>query len=232
MRELDRRLKSRLAASAFVLVLSATIAGCGGGGGSMPPGTGPIPGPAPGGASTTASQIPPGREIAEGGGGPVQYTFREEWRRALPTAQTWRAGACLVTAVGDMVNDDGVPSSWRLTFLDEASPDAVLLVVIDAWGKVTDRREVTGNEATALVGEFTKRIPYDVIDSDQAVTAGRDALAANYALAKTKDPRIALNFSNTDGSGPYWSYILFYESTAEYVTARIDAFTGKVVPAP
>ncbi|HEY5276701.1 MAG TPA: hypothetical protein VIK38_09265 [Coriobacteriia bacterium] len=55
---------------------------------------------------------PPGREISEGGGGPVQYTFREEWRRALAQAQKWRSGAYLVKAVGQQVNDEGVPSYW------------------------------------------------------------------------------------------------------------------------
>ncbi|MEI8333916.1 MAG: hypothetical protein WCH74_08700 [Chloroflexota bacterium] len=42
---------------------------------------------------SVADGIPPGREIAEGGGGPVQSTFREEWRGALAEAQKWRSGA-------------------------------------------------------------------------------------------------------------------------------------------
>jgi hypothetical protein len=221
----------------LALVVGVTLAGCTGGGGSLPPGAGPVPGSLTGTSGTSgtvpaaASQIPPGRQIAEGGGGPVSYTFREEWRRALGTAQGWRSGAYLVTAVGDMVNDDGVPNSWRLTFADKAAPDAVLLVDIDPWGKVTNRREVTGSGATGLVGDSTKPIPYDVIDSDQAVTVGKKELGATYNLAKTKDPLIALNYDRKDGSGPYWSYVLFYESTAEYVTARIDARTGEVAPA-
>jgi hypothetical protein len=238
MRPPDRRLMPRVAVLAFVLVLSATTAGCGAPGGVGPSGAGPLPGTpggtrtAPGTASAAASQIPPGREISEGGGGPVQYTFREEWRRALATAETWRVGAYLVTAVGRMVNDDGVPSSWRLTFADKAPPDAVLLVDIDPWGKVTSQEVVAGADATGLVGGSTKPIPYTVIDSDQAVTMGKKTLGAAYNLAKTKDPLIALNHDRKDGSGPYWSYILFYESTAEYVTARIDALTGQVAPGP
>jgi hypothetical protein len=215
-----------------------TAAGCTGGGGSLPPGAGPLPGTTGGTPGTgvvpsaAASQIPPGREIAEGGGGPVSYTFREEWRRGLATAETWRSGAYLIVAVGQMVNDDGVPNSWRLTFADKAAPDAVLLVDVDPWGKVTHQEVVVGADATGLVGESTKPIPYAVIDSDQAVTVGKETLGATYDLDKTKDPLISLNHDRKDGSGPYWSYILFYESTAEYVTARIDALTGKVVPGP
>jgi len=123
-----------------------------------------------------------------------------------------------------------LPSSWRLTFADKVPPDAVLLVDVDPWGKVTKKQEVTGGDATGLVGSSTKPIPYTVIDSDQAVTVGKEALGATYDLAKTKDPLACLNYDRKAGSGPHWSYVLFYESTAEYVTARIDALTGKVVP--
>jgi hypothetical protein len=238
MKPRDRRFMPVTVPLVLALVVGMTLAGCTGGG-SLPPGTGLLPGATsggtpgtPGAASAAASQIPPGREIAEGGGGPVSYTFREEWRRALGTAQAWRSGAYLVTAVGQMVNDDGVPNSWRLTFADKAAPDAVLLLDIDPWGKLTGREEVTGSGATGLVGDSTKPIPYDVIDSDQAVTVGKKELGATYNLAKTKDPLIALNYDRKDGSGPYWSYVLFYESTAEYVTARIDARTGEAAPAP
>jgi len=40
-----------------------------------------------------AGDIPAGRGIAEGGGGPLSYTFREEWRKARPAAQNRRSGA-------------------------------------------------------------------------------------------------------------------------------------------
>lgn len=231
-----RRAMRRIVPVVLALVLCTTASGCNPGGGAGIPGTVKPPGAtipgAPGATSAAASQIPAGREIAEGGGGPVSYTFREEWRRALGTAETWRSGAFLVMAVGQMVNDDGVPSSWRLTFTNKAAPDAALLVDIDPWGKVTSQREVTGAGATSLVGTSAKPIPYAVIDSDAAVANGQEALATSRGLAKTKDPRIALNFDRTDGTGPYWSYILFYESTAEYVTVRIEALTGKIVPGP
>jgi hypothetical protein len=215
------------------LIVVAMASGCTGSGGP-PPGTG-----SPTGttsvvetSSSAASQIPPGREIAEGGGGPVSYTFREEWRRALATAEAWRSGAYLVTAVGVQVNDQGIPSSWRLTFADKPTPDAILLVDIDPWGKVTKKQGLTGADATGLVGGEAKPIPYDVIDSDAAVANGQEALAASRGLADTKDPRITLSFDRTDGTGPYWSYILFYEPTAEYVTVRIEALTGKIAPGP
>ncbi len=178
----------------------------------------------------STDEIPPGREIAEGGGGPVQYTFREEWRRALAEARRWRSGAYLITAAGDMVNDEGVPNHWALDFVDRADADAVLKVEIDPWGAVTRTREITGDGVSSFVGPYTKMIPFGVIDSDEAVANGTAALATRYDLARTKDPRIGLGFSTVDGSGPYWTYTLFNESTAEYVSARIDALTGEVRP--
>jgi hypothetical protein len=104
----------------------------------------------------------------------------------------------------------------------------VLLVEIDPWGKVTSAGKVSGTGVSSFVGPYTQRIPYAIIDSDTAVGLGKAALAAKYDLAKTRDPRIGLNFSEVDGSGPYWTYTLFYTSTAKYVTARIDALTGVV----
>jgi hypothetical protein len=71
-------------------------------------------------------------------------------------------------------------------------------------------------------------MPYAIIDSDTAVGLGKTALASRYDLAKTKDPRIGLNFSLVDGSGPFWTYTLFDESTATYVSVQIDALTGEV----
>jgi hypothetical protein len=175
--------------------------------------------------------IPPGRAIPEGGGGPNSYTFREEWRRARTAAQTWRAGAQLISATGQYVNDDGQPNSWFVVFLDPSKPDAVLTIDIDPWGAVTDREEVGGSGLISFVNQYTKAIPYSIIDSDQAVQIGKADLATRYNLAKTKEPSLSLNFSRTDGSGPYWTYMVFYNSTAEYVSSRINALTGEVMPA-
>ena len=229
----------RLLASVFVVILGFVViqAGCSGlskgsTGSQTPNATNTTAAGNAGSGSAVAGQIPPGREIAESGGGPTQYTFREEWRRALATAQKWRGGAYLITATGDMMNDDGVPSSWRLLFIDKAAADALLMVDLDPWGKVTSQRELTGSEVGSFVNAYTKAIPYDVMDSDKVVGVGKEALAARYDLAKTKDPRVGLNYSVIDGSGPYWVYTLFYTSNAEYVTARMDALTGKVVPEP
>ena len=237
MRVLNRTLVSQLATAVLAVTLCATVTGCSKGSsptttaGTQPPATQPAETSAgPGGVSDAASQIPPGREIPEGGGGPVSYTFREEWRRGLAAAQKWRSGAYLITATGDMINDEGVPSSWSLIFLDKAAEDAVLIVGVDPWGKVTAQRQVNGTGVNSFVDNYTQQIPYDVIDSDSAVSAGKKALGARYNLKSTKDPRLALNFSATDGSGPYWNYTLFYISKAEYVTARIDALTGEIVP--
>ncbi len=216
-----------LAVIAWAPLGCAASGGSASGGGGSESATAP-PAPAEA-ASSVGDEIPPGREIAEGGGGPATYTFREIWRRALPPAREWREGAYLTSAVGDMVNDDGVPSTWRLTFIDKPDADTVLLMDIDAWGKVTEVKEVTGGGVSSFVGEYSKPIPYDVIDSDDAVARGKDYLASRYDLAKTKDPRIALNHSEIDATGPYWSYSLFYTPSAEYVLARMDALTGEVV---
>jgi hypothetical protein len=129
-----------------------------------------------------------------------------------------------------MVNDEGVPSSWSLVFIDRPDADAVLLLDIDPWGKVTQTREVTGDGVGSFVGQHTRPIPYDIIDSDEAVGLGKAALASRYDLSETKDPRIGLGFSVIDGSGPSWGYSLFNTSTAEYVSAQIDALTGEVAP--
>lgn len=180
-------------------------------------------------AAPDADRIPPGREIAEGGGGPVTYTFREEWRRALDEAAAWRSGARLVSAVGQYVNNDGVPSEWRFTFVEGSAPDALLWIYIDPWGNVTETREEIGDAVTSNVSEYDKPLPYDVIDSDQAVTIATEALAAQYSADKLRDPRIALGWSVLDGSGPYWEYDVFYTSNASYVNVRIDARSGEVV---
>jgi hypothetical protein len=219
--------------------LALSVSGCAGGGASPVPSHGASPAPAsqaahssvtgtPVAGQTALDDIPPGRGIAEGGGGPMSYTFREEWRRARAAAQNWRSGAYLVSGVGSFVNDDGVPSSWTFDFVDKVSPDVVLVVEIDPWGKVTATREVTGTGVSSLVGPHAARIPYAVIDSDAAVGVAKVPLASRYDLATTRDPRIALSFSVVDGSGPYWTYTVFHVPTAAYVSAQIDALTGAV----
>ena len=185
---------------------------------------------APGSPGVNVGDIPAGRSFAEGGGGPLTYTFREEWRKARTEAQKWRAGACLISATSQFVNDDGVPSYWVLVFIDKTNADAVMRITIDPWGKVTKSEEVTGDGVVSFVNKFTKQIPYAIIDSDAATTAGKAALAARYNLDKTKEPSLSLGFDRVDGSGPYWTYMLFYNSTAEYVSAKINALTGEVMP--
>lgn len=176
------------------------------------------------------SDIPPGREIAEGGGGPLTYTFREAWRRALPEARRWREGAYLIAVVGNYINSDGVPSDWRFTFVDSDAPDAGLFVYMDSWGTVTETEEITGDALESNVSPYDSAIPTDVIDTDQVVSIATELLGSRYDLNDTKDPRVALGFSPRDGSGPYWAYTVFYTSTAEYVSTRLDARTGAEAP--
>jgi hypothetical protein len=220
---------------AVAVALALAVAACGGSGAS--PTTAIPTGQATQAAQTAAAgtpvsgqtaldDIPPGRGIAEGGGGPLSYTFREEWRKARVEALKWRSGAYLVMGAGSFVNDDGVPSSWALTFVDGTAAGGALLVEIDPWGAVTSTRELTGSDATSLVGPHAGRIPYGVIDSDTAVAAGKTALTARYDMDNTRDPRLGLGFSAADGSGPYWTYTVFNEPTAAYVSARIDALGG------
>ncbi|MDO9556194.1 MAG: hypothetical protein Q7J82_01220 [Coriobacteriia bacterium] len=179
-------------------------------------------------AAQDVDLIPAGRAIPEGGGGPNSYTFREEWRRALPEAQKWRIGAYLISAVGDYVNNEGVPSEWRFSFISDRDPGELLFVYMDPWGKITRTEEKTDDEVMSNVSEYDKPMAYDVIDSDEAVTIATTLLGARYNLADTKDPRIALGWSEMDGSGPYWEYSLFDNATATYISAQIDARTGVV----
>lgn len=231
---LSRALR-RTGVCVLACALAASLAGCAGGApdagddGAVvenDQATTPESEPSAGGV-IAPGDIPRGREIAEGGGGPVQYTFREEWRRGLVDAQGWRAGAYLITAVGSYVNNEGVPSSWTLTFIDAPEPDAVLLLEIDPWGNVTETRELTGEDVAAHANEFSAAIPVEVIDSDAAVAAGVEALASAYDIAETSEPRLGLGYSDLDGTGPYWTYSVFYSPTAEYLSARIDALSGE-----
>jgi len=184
----------------------------------------------PGSSSTVSvSEIPPGRAISDGGG-PAQYTFREEWRRALAAARQWRSGAYLINASGNQVNDQGVPSYWIMAFIDKAAADAVFRIEIDPWGKVTRTNEITGSSVTSFVDEFTTRIPYDVIDSDQVVTVAAAALGAKYDLAKTSDPAVAIGSTAVSGGELRWTYMLLYSPTADYVSVAVDPTSGEITP--
>jgi len=70
-----------------------------------------------------------------------------------------RNEAYLIAAVGDFVNDDGGSEQLVTQLIDRAAADAVLVVEIDPWGKVTGTREVTGDEVTSFVSQYTNRIP-------------------------------------------------------------------------
>jgi hypothetical protein len=98
------------------------------------------------------------------------------------------SGADLITATGDYVNDDGLPNSWSLKFIDSPDAGAVLLVDIDPWGKVTQTRQVTGDGVISFVDHYTRQIPYAIIDSDTAVGLGKAALAPQVRSRQDERP--------------------------------------------
>jgi hypothetical protein len=232
-------------ALAIVALSACTVTGGPGGSASSSATTGSILGSsAPGATSATgtpetttattaaagiaepgALSIPPGSTFTEGGGGPKSYTFREEWRRALIVAKQWRPGAYLVTASGNNVNDDGVPSGWALTFADAIPTDELLVVHVDPWGQVTSKRTFKTAVVMDLLQPGDAKIPFGIMDSDAAVTAARAALSAKYDLSATKNPTIGLSFAR-DGRGPYWTYYVEVSSPT-YLTTRVDALTGE-----
>lgn len=176
------------------------------------------------GTTESVSEIPAGRAIPEGGGGPDSYTFREEWRRALAKAKEWRPGAYLVTASGNYVNDDGVPSSWQMTFVDAIPADKLLRVEIDPWGAVTTTKEIDTTKVKDLLQPGDARIPFGIMDSDAAVAAAKKALGASYELGKTENPAIRLQFDRDD-SGPWWIYVVEDEN-GKLIITRVHALTG------
>jgi len=160
----------------------------------------------------------------------MSYTFREEWRRARAEAQKWRSGAYLVSGSGQYVNDDGVPNSWSLRFIDKADADAVLLVDIDPWGKVTQTRQVTGAEWFHSSASTRSEC-----HTTSSTAIRRSSLAKRHWRPSTTSPRrrnraSASTSASSTGSGPYWTYTLFYESTAEYVSVHVHAITSAVTP--
>jgi hypothetical protein len=171
-----------------------------------------------------ATSIPPGRSFAEGGGGPLSYTFREEWRRASEVAKQWRSGAFLVTASGRDVNDEGVPSSWTMMFVDAIPTDEILFVTIDPWGKVTKKETIKTAERTDQLQPGDDRIPFGILDSDMAVAKGKAALAAG-AAPVGGNARLLLSFARDD-TGPYWNYVV-EAPNSRLATARINARTGE-----
>jgi len=220
--------------AAFALAIM-TLAGCGGpdqkppgqtGGDQLATSTPGNPDSPAGDAVPGATSIPPGRSFSEGGGGPKSYTFREEWRRASVVARQWREGAYLVTASGQNVNVDGVPSSWTMMFVDAIPTDEILFVEIDPWGAVTKKRTVKTAEVTDQLQPGDDRIPFGILDSDAAVTNGKDALStAN--LPVSGNARLTLSYFR-DGSGPFWSYIVEGPSPSGTIV-RVNANTGEAV---
>lgn len=177
-----------------------------------------------GSAVPNASSIPPGRSFSEGGAGSKSYTFREEWRRALSVAEVWRSGAYLITASGRNVNDDGVPSTWSMKFVDAIPTDEVLMLDIDPWGTVTQKHLAKTSVITDLVQPGDGRIPLGIMDSDAAVAKCKQALAAAQRPV-TGNADLGLAFVR-DGSGPFWSYVA-EGPDSRYFIAGVNAVTGE-----
>jgi len=159
--------------------------------------------------------IPDGRKIL--GDGNPEYTFLSLWKRAVPTALQWKGDAYLASASGSFVNDDGVPSEWMMVFRTRAAGSPDLRVWIDPWGKVTRTEKTPADDTYG-----TRAVMPGIVDSDAAVTVGRSALK-NKGVTTTKDPRLGLGFKGD--VGPFWYYVVL--SNGNYVTATIDALTGK-----
>ena len=153
--------------------------------------------------------IPDGRTIS--GEGNPSYTFRSLWKIALAEALKWKPDAYLVSASGDFVNNDGVPSEWMMVFRTHAPGGKDFRIWIDPWGKIT-RSEETASDSTL----GTQAVMPTLIDSDEAVAAALPALSKTVAPEKTKDPKLGLGFK--DGAGPYWYYIVLETSNGNYVT--------------
>jgi hypothetical protein len=177
-----------------------------------------------GGPVPNATSIPVGRSFSEGGGGPLSYTFRGEWKRASEEARRWRPGAFLVTASGRDVNSDGVPSSWTMMFVDAIPTDEILFVTVDPWGKVTKKHAVKTAEMTDQLQPGDDQIPFGIMDSDAAVAKARAALAAS-GVSGEGATQLMLAFFR-DGTGPYWTYML-ERPGSPFTSARIDALTGE-----
>ena len=236
MKRSSRDLIMATAATLAALLLTACIVPGGPGSGSTVRGPSDATSSGPGSSTATesstqggdaagdavpgAESIPPGRSFAEGGGGPNSYTFREEWRRASQEAQKWRPGAFLVTASGPNVNNDGVPSSWSMRFVNAIPTDEILVVEIDPWGTITRKHTIRTAEITDQLQPGDAQIPFGIMDSDAAVAKGEEALSGGMS----SNARLLLSFAR-DHTGPYWSYVV-EGPDSQLATARINALTG------
>lgn len=173
-----------------------------------------------GAARIKPESIPDGRAIASDGN--PEYTFRSLWKKALVEALEWNEAAVLVSASGSFVNDEGVPSDWMMVFATREG-EADYRIRIDPWGNISSAIESPKDES---FGAYT--IPTDIIDSDEAVTAGIAAVRKELGAGDVRDPRLGLGFK-PDGAGPYWYYTVLDPGSGDYRTAVIEALTGKAV---
>lgn len=228
----------------FLFLLGCITMGCNGTGSTSPP-----PDQASRRGSPAAKQqastgnvvngvpLPTLGTIAEGkamsaGGAPPEYTFKTLWKKALRAAQKWHGDAYLVRAVGQYINNQGVPSYWFLTFLSPADHLYRLDMEIDPWGNVSKENIWKGGSQAELrqfrVVYGDTPVPANIVDSDWVVEQAVPAASAQFPLNKTKDPAAVINWDKETNKS-VWSYIFLYRSTAQYCGVDLDAQTGKVI---
>lgn len=172
----------------------------------------PAPGSIPSGTVTRSEDRP-------------SYTFREEWRRAIPVAwKQWDDAAYLVQAFGSYMNDEGVPSEWTMHFRTPANSDIGTLK-IDSWGTVTEWRVMPDRSPNA--GSAARAVPPSIIDSDEAVAIGTARLA-KYPRTSLTDPQLQLLWAES-GTGIRWYYVVYHAKSSSFISVEIDAQSSKVV---
>lgn len=173
-------------------------------------------------AILTPQSIPPGTVVQSKG--PAVYTFREEWRRAIPVAWKWDKAAYLVQAFGSDVRGNGAASEWTMHFRSPASTDIGTLK-IDATGRVTEWRTMPNRAPSTK--STSRAIQPTAIDSDKAVAAGAKRLAA-YSAGSLSDRQLRLSWAEK-GSGMRWFYTVFHAKSSSFISVEINALSGKVV---
>jgi hypothetical protein len=225
------RLGTGLAIALAVALSLAVLQGCGG---TQTPAT--KTGGKAGGASA-GQTIPPGKTIPGTGTGEdaqPTYTFREIWRRALPVAHKWRAGAYLSHAEGSDVADDGT-AGWRLIFIDKSATDTGLVVTMDAHGAGIVTNEAPADSLKKAGPGYGDRIPPFIIDSDDAMAVAKANIAPDNPLLKM-DPEVVNSTlelsSDLPRNGPQWWYMLSNPNPGDNTPAakvHMNAFNGKVL---
>lgn len=219
-----------IAIVAAVALSLAVLAGCGGAQTSETK-TG-----AKAGGASDAEAIRPGKTIPGTGTGEdalPSYTFREIWRRALPVAHAWRAGAYLSHAKTDAIADDGT-SGFYMIFIDKPATEDGIAVSMDVHGKVTVTNSVPAESLNKAGPGYGGRIPPFIIDSDDAMAVAKANIAPDDPLLKM-DPEVVnstLELYSDLPPGPQWWYMLSDPTPGDDTPAakvHMNAMNGKVL---